>query len=224
MYDRYPQENRFLPPAVKWLLIANVIVFGTQFLRGQFMEYWFALWPNAEAGMLRYSAWDVMAVNSFYPWQLVTYAFLHSTASFSHILFNMLALWMFGKSIEQAMGTKRFTIYYFVCVIGAALTHLLYARIVGSPLPVLGASGGVFGLLLAYGMLFPREKVLLLFFPVPIEARYFVMFYGLLEIFNGMTRLQGGVAHFAHLGGMLFGFFMIQFWRGKLPFSGRPTL
>jgi len=216
MYNQDSDQRGFLTPAVKWLLIANFIVFGLQFIRGPFLEYWFALWPNAHEGTLQISLWNTMALNSFRPWQVVTYAFLHSTASFSHILFNMLALWMFGKSLEMVMGTRRFTTYYFVCVIGAALTHLVYAQIAGSPLPVIGASGGVFGLLLAYGVLFPREKVILLFFPFPIEARYFVLFYGLLEILNGMSRTQGGVAHFAHLGGMLFGFVFILAWRRNL--------
>lgn len=220
MYYQNPYQRRSLiPPAVKWILTVNLVVFFAQLFRGQFLEYWFALWPNPHAGYLRISLYDAMPVNQFLPWQLVTYAFLHSTSSFSHILFNMLGLWMFGSPVENTVGTRRFTIYYFVCVVGAALTHLLYAHIVGSPLPVLGASGGIFGLLLAYGMMFPREKVFLLFFPIPIEARIFVILYGLLELFNGLANVQGGVAHFAHLGGMLFGFFMVQFWRGSFPFG-----
>ena len=224
MYDDSYEENRIFTPAVKWLLTINLLVFVMQFFRGQFLEYWFALWPNLHSGYLPVSGNEFIAVNSFHVWQLVTYAFLHSTSSISHIIFNMLGLWMFGKPLELTVGTKRFTIFYFVCVVGGALTHLVYARATGTPFPMLGASGGIFGLLLAYGMIFPREKVYMLFIPIPIEARFFVMFYGLLELLNGITNVEGGVAHFAHLGGMLFGFFVIQFWRGGFPFSRRGIL
>jgi membrane associated rhomboid family serine protease len=217
--DSYARGNQ-MPPAVKWILTANIIVFVAQMLRPAFMEYWFALWPNLHATFYRLSDGGVYAVNAFRPWQLVTYAFLHSTSTFTHILFNMLALWMFGRSIEWTIGTKRFTIFYFTCVVGAALTHLVYASFTGSPIPVLGASGGIFGVLLAFGILFPREKVYMLFIPVPIDAWIFVTLYGLLEVLNGLTNLSDGVAHFAHLGGMIFGFFLLQFWRGRFPFSG----
>jgi membrane associated rhomboid family serine protease len=221
MYEDSYEEPSVFTPAVKWLITMNILVFVMQFLRGQFMEYWFALWPNFHSGYLPVSVNEYYAVNSFRPWQLITYAFLHSTSSISHILFNMIGLWMFGKPLELTVGTKRFTIFYLTCVLGGALTHLAYAHVVGSPFPMLGASGGVFGLLLAYGMLFPREKVFMLFIPVPIEARFFVILYGLLELFNGISNVQGGVAHFAHLGGMLFGIFVIQYWRGSFPFSKR---
>lgn len=221
MYEDSYEQPSIFTPAVKWLLTMNILVFVMQFMRGQFMEYWFALWPNIHSGYLPISVNEYYAVNAFRPWQLITYAFLHSTSSISHILFNMIGLWMFGKPLELTVGTKRFTIFYLICVLGGALTHLAYAHVVGSPFPMLGASGGIFGLLLAYGMLFPREKVFMLFIPVPIEARFFVIFYGLLELFNGITNVQGGVAHFAHLGGMLFGFFVIQYWRGSFPFSKR---
>ncbi|MBN1403252.1 MAG: rhomboid family intramembrane serine protease [Opitutales bacterium] len=212
----YKEERRILSPVIKWLLIANFLFFGLQFIRGDFLRYWLALWPNAEAMTVRVSPWETLELNAFYPWQLITYAFLHDTHSISHILFNMLALWMFGQSVEGVLGTQRFTIYYFVCVIGAAVIHMMYANMVGSPVPVIGASGGVFGLLLAYGMMFPREKVLMLFFPVPIEARYFVMIYGALELFNGLARPGSGVAHFAHLGGMIFGFILLLIWRKRI--------
>jgi membrane associated rhomboid family serine protease len=184
------------------------------------MEYWFALWPNLKSAAYAIPGGGVYEVNAFRPWQIVTYAFLHSTGTITHILFNMLALWMFGRTIEWTIGTRRFTVYYFVCVVGAALTHLTYAYFTGSPVPVLGASGGIFGVLLAFGILFPHEKVYMLFIPVPIDAWIFVTFYGLLEVLNGLTNLTDGVAHFAHLGGMIFGFFLLQFWRGRFPFSG----
>ena len=213
--DYNDREGGYLTSAVKWLLIANVLCFGMQLLRGSFMEYWFALWPNPHAGYLPISSRSFYSVNAFYPWQLVTYAFLHSTYSFSHIIFNMFGLWMFGPMLERSVGTKQFTIYYFVCAIGGGLTHLAYAHIVGSPMPVLGASAAIFGLLLAYGVLFPESKIYLLFIPIPIPARVFVIVYGLLELFNGIFDLGGGVAHFAHLGGMLFGLFVIIYWKKK---------
>jgi membrane associated rhomboid family serine protease len=213
-------QSSVLPPAVKWLLTANLVVFVAQMLRPDFMEYWFALWPNLKSAAYAIPGGGVYEVNAFRPWQIVTYAFLHSTGTITHILFNMLALWMFGRTIEWTIGTRRFTVYYFVCVVGAALTHLTYAYFTGSPVPVLGASGGIFGVLLAFGILFPHEKVYMLFIPVPIDAWIFVTFYGLLEVLNGLTNLTDGVAHFAHLGGMIFGFFLLQFWRGRFPFSG----
>ena len=216
--DSY-EDDGFLTPAVKWLLIANGLVFLAQYLRPDFMQYWFALWPNLHSGVLRYGPDDFYFFNSFRPWQIVTYGFLHSTTMLPHILSNMLGLWMFGQDIERALGTRRFVVYYFFCIVGAALAHLGFAAVAHSWTPVLGASGAIFGLLLAYGMLFPRNKIYLLFFPVPIEARFFVFIYGLFELLSGLSATNDRVAHFAHLGGMLFGFFLVQYWRGKFPFS-----
>ncbi len=221
MYYRDSEQNSFMTSAVRWILTANLIFFGLQFIRGEFLRYWLALWPNMEPIVVRLNAWETIELNAFRPWQLVTYAFLHSTVSFGHIFFNMLALWMFGQSVERELGTRRFVIYYFVCIVGAGICHLAYAWTAGSVVPVVGASGGVFGLLLAYGWMFPREKVLLLFFPVPIEARYFVVLYGLLELFNGLSRTGSGVAHFAHLGGMLFGIIILLIWHRRPPKMGR---
>ncbi len=200
-----------MPPAVKWLLTANIVVFVAQHLRESLMLKWFALWPNLHTEIAFYPDGSPTGV-SFMPWQLVTYAFMHSTSSFTHILFNMFGIWMFGQTLERHMGTKLFTIYYFVCILGAAFLHLAYAWSSGSYAPVLGASGAVFGILLAYGVLFPRERIILIFFPVPIEARYFVAFYGLFELLSGLSRANDGIAHFAHLGGMLFGFFLLRYW------------
>ena len=216
MDDNYSYDrDKYFTPAVKWLLIANGLVFVMQLLRGSFMQYWFALWPNAHAGYIPISFGQFYPVNAFYPWQLITYAFLHSTYSFSHIFFNMFGLWMFGPRLENEVGTKQFTFYYFVCAIGGALTHIGYAYIIGSATPVLGASAAIFGLLLAYGVIFPNTKIFFIFIPFPIKARTFVIIYGAIELFTGVLGLEGGVAHFAHLGGMLFGFFVILFWRRK---------
>jgi membrane associated rhomboid family serine protease len=201
--DSYNNEGS--TPAVKSLLAINIAVFVAELLRTDFMLTWFALWPDFHG----------MFTPPFEPWQLVTYSFLHSTTDFFHIIFNMLGLWMFGQTLELTLGTKRFLIYYFVCVLGAALTHLAFAHLVGSYYPVIGASGGIFGLLLAFGMLYPREKMYFMFIPIGIEARFFVVFYGLVELITGITGVIGGVAHFAHLGGMLFGIVMILYWRKK---------
>jgi membrane associated rhomboid family serine protease len=195
-------------------------VFFMQHFRGEFLEYWLALWPNAKP----ISAWtgrEVWELNRFYPWQLITYGFLHSTTAFTHILFNMFGLWMFGQSVEEELGSRRFLKYYLICVIGAGLVHVAYAVIVRSPVPVLGASGGVFGVLLAFGMLFPHARVMMLFFPAPIEARFLVLIYGGIELLNGVLRTNSGVAHFAHLGGMLFGFVLLVTWMRRDPRLGR---
>ncbi|MDX1554929.1 MAG: rhomboid family intramembrane serine protease, partial [Xanthomonadales bacterium] len=130
-----------------------------------------ALWP-LESGM-------------FYPWQVVTYSFLH--ANFSHLFFNMFAVWMFGTQLEQAWGTNRFSVFYMTCVIGAALIQIAVQLLEGGIYPTIGASGGVFGLLLAYGVTWPRNKIFLLFLPVPIEARWFVLIYGAFELLFGVT-------------------------------------
>jgi membrane associated rhomboid family serine protease len=159
----------------------------------------------------------------FRPWQLLTYGFMHG--SFSHMLFNMIALYMFGAALEHTWGNKRFLTYYLVCVVGAGLLQLLVGWWTmsngGNAYPTVGASGGVFGLLLAYGMLFPNHRLMLLFPPIPMKARTFVILYGAIELMLGFTGLQPGVAHFAHLGGMLFGWLLIRYWRGQPPFGKR---
>ncbi len=157
---------------------------------------------------------------TFMPWQLLTYGFLH--ADIPHVFFNMFALLMFGAPLEYTWGTKRFVQYYLVCVVGAGLTYLAWAALMHISEPVIGASGGVFGLLLAYGMLFPRQRIMLLFPPIPMNARTLVIAYGVVELVLGVTGAGGNIAHFAHLGGMLFGWLMIRYWRGQLPFNKRP--
>lgn len=155
-----------------------------------------ALWP-LESG-------------SFYPWQVVTYAFLHG--DFGHLFFNMFAVWMFGTPLERTWGTQRFAVYYTTCVVGAALAQIVVQQFEGGIYPTIGASGGVFGLLLAYGAMWPRNKIFLIFFPVPIEARWFVLIYGAIELLFGVTKTMPGIAHFAHLGGMVFGAILLYRW------------
>ena len=194
-----------LPPATQWLLIANVAIF---FLAstGAVPVDAFALWPPGEFD------------SGFAPWQLVTYSFLH--ASLGHIFFNMLALYMFGGEIERLFGTRWYTLYYFACVVTAALTHLVVTSWMGAPpAPMVGASGGIYGLLLAFGIYFPHRRVLLLFPPIPLPARVFVFGFAALELFFGITQTAAGVAHFAHLGGMLGGWLMIQHRRRGFPFG-----
>jgi membrane associated rhomboid family serine protease len=147
----------------------------------------------------------------FQPWQLVSYAFLHS--GLTHILFNMIALYMFGAALEQWFGTQRFCVYYFVCVMAAAGAQLAVTAAMHSDSPTLGASGGIFGLLLAFAWYFPRQRIMLLIPPIPMPAWLFVLAYGLLELVLGVTGSMADVAHFAHLGGMLGGAGMILFWR-----------
>ncbi|GAB6195713.1 rhomboid family intramembrane serine protease [Lysobacter xanthus] len=210
-----------LPPVTRALLIANVVVFLLQWFAaetvlGDVLEM-LQLWPIGGG--------DPYGAPSFMPWQLVTYAFMHG--SFGHLLFNMLALVMFGSQVEFIWGRRRFATYYFTCVIGAALCQLVvgYAtlRMGGEAYPTVGASGGIFGLLLAYGMLFPNQRVMLLIPPVPLKARTLVIFYGVAELFMGVTGTMPGVAHFAHLGGMLFGWLLIRHWRRRPPSRGpRP--
>ncbi len=196
-----------LPPATRALLGANVAIFVLQMLTGNLLIGWFALWPIGASGF--------RGVPEFQIWQVVTYAFLHG--NLVHLFFNMFALYMFGGDIERLLGTQRFLVYYFVCVVGAALAQLaVQSAINGPPLPTVGASGGVFGLLLAFGLAFPQRKLMLLFPPIPMPAWLFVMLYGLLELYLGVTGSGQGVAHFAHLGGMAAGGALLVYWmRGR---------
>jgi membrane associated rhomboid family serine protease len=208
-----------LPPVTRALLIANVAVYLLQMLLqmqgSDALIVHFALWP---LGPPQYAD-----VAGFKLWQLVTYSFQHG--GLTHIAFNMLALWMFGGPIERLFGSRPFAVYYFVCVIGAAIAQLLVtAYVTGGYYPTLGASGGIFGLLLAYGMMYPHARILLLFPPIPMPAWLFVIGYGAVELFLGVTGTSAGVAHFAHLGGMAIGFVLIQYWRGKFPVKPRRIL
>ncbi|AWV06779.1 rhomboid family intramembrane serine protease [Marilutibacter maris] len=204
-----------LPPITKALLIANGLVFVLQQLLGEATFYPFALWPPGSDGIYG-------DASGFLPWQVLTYGFMHG--SWAHLFFNMLALLMFGAPLEHVWGNKRFLNYYLVCIVGAALCQMLVGIWTmsqgGLPYPTVGASGGVFGLLLAYGMLFPNQRVMLLIPPIPMKARTLVIVYGVIELLLGVSGRQPGVAHFAHLGGMLFGWLMIRYWRGQPPFGG----
>jgi membrane associated rhomboid family serine protease len=192
-----------LQPVTRALLLINVAVFFLLPLLGGSVEALFALWPLG---------------THFLPWQVVTYSFLHG--NFEHLFFNMLGLWMFGSELERIWGEKRFLQFYAASVLAAAFTQLIVTALMGSVYPTVGASGGLFGLLLAFAMMFPN-RVILLFFVIPMKARYLVLLYGLLELYQGVYVMNSGVAHFAHLGGMLGGLLMIRYWRGQVPFGRR---
>ena len=233
---------RNIPPVVKNLLIINGLFYlATILLKGQGIDL---------ASYLGLHYWES---DGFQPYQLVTYMFMHSAQDFTHVLFNMFAVWMFGRVLEGVWGSKRFLIYYMVTGVGAGLIQMLVAYIRLMPLMAelpqedinlimtegydliqsgknwvgvggtinglingitVGASGAVFGILLAFGMLFPNTELMLLFPPIPIKAKWFVLGYGALELYSGFANNPtDNVAHFAHLGGMLFGFILIRMWK-----------
>jgi membrane associated rhomboid family serine protease len=190
--------------AVKILVAANVLVFFLQSLSKGALEYHFALWPLQ----------PIDGQSLFHVWQIVTYAFLHSTDNITHLLFNMLGLWMFGAEVERYVGPRRLLACYFASVVTAALSQLFVPTLFGAPpADVIGASGGVFGLLLAYAYLFPKRKVIPLIPPIPMPAWLFATIYAGIELFLGVTGTLSGVAHFAHLGGMVGSALVITQWR-----------
>jgi membrane associated rhomboid family serine protease len=189
--------------AVKFLVAANVLVFGLQTMSKGALDV-LALWPLQ----------PIDGVSYFHPWQIVTYAFLHSTGNITHLLFNMLGLWMFGAEVERYVGPRRLLACYFASVVTAALSQLFVPMIFGAPPgPTIGASGGVFGLLLAYAFLFPTRKVIPLIPPIPMPAWLFATVYAGIELFLGVTGTLSGVAHFAHLGGMVGSALVIMQWK-----------
>jgi membrane associated rhomboid family serine protease len=197
-----------MPSATRTLIIANVAVFVLQAFFGDILIAKFALWPLGH-----FSVEGSPATVGFEPWQLVSYAFLHG--SFMHIGLNMLALFIFGPDVELTLGTRRYLVLYFAAVISAACVQLLTMAAASDVYPTIGASGGIFGVLLAYGMLFPHRILVLLFPPIPLPAWLMVTLYGLIELANGVFGTQAGVAHFAHLGGMLGAYLTLRFSRGR---------
>ena len=204
-----------MPPVVKNLLILNVLFFLADIslqTRGIDLTQWLGL--------------HYITAQDFYPWQFITYMFMHG--NFSHLFFNMFALWMFGYALENYWGSKRFLVYYLITGVGAALIQTgvlaLEIRSMTADLPpfaaqhyinqivTVGASGAVYGILLAFGMCFPNVPIFLYFF-FPIKAKWFVIIYGVIELFAGIGGTADGVAHFAHLGGMIFGLLLILYWR-----------
>ncbi len=189
-----------ISPLTKALMLTCTAVFCLGFFVR--LEFLFALWP-LQSGL-------------FMPWQVVSYGFLHG--SLMHLAFNMLGLWMFGSELERLWGRTRYWQFLLASLLAAAATQLLITWLSGSNVPTVGASGALFGLLLAFGMLFPNRIIVPLIPPIPMKARTFVIVFGALELLLGLGG-SSGVAHFAHLGGMLGGFLMIRYWRGQAPFG-----
>lgn len=205
----------FMPtvtPVVKNIIIINVIMFLLTIIKEEFMIEKFALFYFGSP--------------LFQPYQLVTHMFMHG--GFTHIFFNMYTFYFFGVALERVWGSKKFLVYYFVTGLGAALLHngvqyleVLHYEAVGdfmslkilNMIPTVGASGAIYGLLLAYGMLFPNDRIMLLIPPIPLKAKYFVIIFGGLELLLGLSNPGGSIAHFAHLGGMLFGLVLILYWK-----------
>jgi membrane associated rhomboid family serine protease len=207
-----------LPPITKYLLWAIGIGFVLQQLAEGPAITWFALWPWAEVPI-----GNGEVHRMFQPWQLVTHALLHG--NFIHLFVNAIGLFQFGGRIEYALGRKRFITFALVCTVGAGLTQLLVSTAMvdsgSQPFPTVGISGFIYGLLLAYGLMYPHERVMLVLPPVEMSARTMAIAFGALSLFMGVTGTAGGVAHFAHLGGMLAGWLLLRTWQGKPPFGGR---
>jgi membrane associated rhomboid family serine protease len=204
---------RFFPPVIRTLLLTNAalwllvdVILGMFSFGGLpvgggggFLSFWFALWPLG---------------TNFWPWQLLTYMFMHG--GLFHLLFNMLALWMFGMELEHLWGSRRFLTYYLMCGVGAGLANLAVAPMLGQAAPTVGASGAVFGVMIAFAMLFP-DRPIYVYFLLPVRAKYFIGAYIALELFYGISGTTDGIAHVAHLGGALVGFLYMLGARGGLP-------
>lgn len=202
------------------LIMLNAVMFLAQFLS-----------PKIDIILTQYLGLHALSSANFYPHQFITYMFLHG--SLSHLFFNMFALWMFGRILEYDLGAKRFLILYMVTGIGAGVLNMFVTgweisnltaeyslndpgliRYINNSVTI-GASGAVFGILIAFGMLHPNDRLMLLIPPIPIKAKYFVMIYGALELVLGFTQTSSSIAHFAHIGGMLFGFLLLWYWKSK---------
>ena len=192
------------------LIATNVAIFALQAVYNDALISVFALWPIG-----RYHVEDLHAVVGFEPWQLVTYAFLH--ANLAHIGLNMWALFLFGRDVERTLGARHYILLYFAAVVSAAIVQLaaVTATRHAGISPTIGASGGIFGVLLAFGVLYPRRTVMLLFPPIPMPAWLLVIAFGLIELANGVLGTEAGVAHFAHLGGMLGAYLELRYWRQR---------
>ena len=198
---RRPASSGAIPDVILVLFVINALVYAAQNMYPGLTNFYFALWPLN-------SPYD-----NFSLWQLATYGFLHGSPM--HIFFNMFMLWMFGRELEVIMGPRRFLTYYMTCVIGAGIVQLIVVTMQGTGDPTVGASGGVFGILLAFGMAFPNRMILLLIPPIPMKAKYLVILAGGMELYFGVSGARPGIASFAHLGGMLFGFLLLHHWRSN---------
>ena len=187
-----------MTPVVRLLLIANVLAFFAGADASDEMLRPLLLWPLG---------------HGFAPWQPFTSGFLH--AGLAHLATNLFGLWMFGREVERMLGATRFATLYFTSLATAGAGQLLFDAVAGSAVPALGASGAVFGVLVAFAMLFPRRRIILLIPPIPMPAPVFVTLYAAFELFSGVYGTQAGVAHFAHLGGLVGGWFTVWQWRRR---------
>lgn len=216
----YDNGNNFIsqiPTVTKNLVAINILMFIATLVNENFMVANFAMFYPASP--------------FFKPWQILTHMFMHG--GFWHIFFNMYSLLMFGSILERSLGPKKFLIFYFVTGLGAVALHTgvewMQARVFianGAAgayqqllvTPTLGASGAIYGILIGFAMLYPQARLTLIFPPIPMTAKWLVIIFAAIELFSGINGIQDGVAHFAHLGGMLFGWLLIRWWRkhGKL--------
>lgn len=193
-----------MPSTTRTLIAANALAFVLQLALGNALVDWFALWPPVG------NDWAHSSLLA--PWQWLSYAFLHG--GLMHLALNMFGLWMFGGALERAWGARRTALAYFASVFFGASAQMCAAALIGSGgAPVVGASAGVFGLMLAYALVFPESRIMLLFAPIPLPARVFVLLYAIVELTLGVTGTQAGVAHFAHLGGLIGGWLVYRFGR-----------
>lgn len=197
-----------MPPITATLVLLNVLVYALELGTGPEIIRVFGLWPPGSGG-------------AFHPWQLVTYSFLHGSPL--HLGFNMIAVWMFGAALETRWDDLRYLLTYLLSVVVAAMTQIAVSGyVLHATGPVIGASGGVFGLLMAYALYFPRNVISIVFLPfIRIPARTFVLGYGAVELLLGLTGTSTGVAHFAHLGGLFGGWLGVQYFRGRGVFGKR---
>ena len=196
-------SNRFgIPEVTRNIIAINVLLFVATIYSGDTIYEYLALFNYKS--------------NYFHGWQMITHMFMHG--SFTHLLFNMFGLYMFGSRLEQMWGAKRYINFYLITGLGAALLHTLVQDyeitqgLVNINQPTVGASGALFGILVAFAMYWPNTQLFLMFIPVPIKAKWAVIGYAAFELFAGISGFQAGVAHFAHLGGALFGFILVQYW------------
>ncbi|GAB3424355.1 rhomboid family intramembrane serine protease [Niabella aquatica] len=210
----YKPAEKF-PPAVKNLIIINVLVWVAQLIFDNRLGVVFTDGGFEGAFTAKIGLWPIDS-EYFRPWQIVTHMFAHAASGpylFFHILFNMFALWMFGRILENVWGSKRFLIFYMICGLGAAALHLAVQHITGQGSLAIGASGAVFGVLVAFAMTFPNTELYLMFIPIPIKAKWAVLGLVAIDLFGGFsTRSGDSIAHFAHLGGALTGFILLKLW------------
>lgn len=202
------------------LLLSCVLLYGLQTMdQESILLIHLALWPLQSGPIVpvELGGWP-----EFRPWQLLSYGFLHGSTT--HLLFNLFALWMFGSELERFWGTRPYLLFVLLSILGAGLTQLVVASMSGQPYPTVGISGGVFGVLLGFGLMFPNRVVVLLIPPIPMKARTLVIVYALLELGLGVFARGTGVAHFAHLGGLVSAWLLIMYWRGRFPIKPKRIL